>query len=135
MYGEYPISKCLMFSPAKRHGRAHTHTVCLEVHLCVCVCGELTLSKTLYASVCVCCALCLSWDRLIRSTLTAITATNQGDQKTTADEEKRKCSFIHSLPTGIYQLRVCLRSHLSVFVFSFPFFLPDVTPCACVCVV
>lgn len=31
----------------------------------------------------------------------------------TVDEEKRKCSFIHSLPTGIYQLRVCLRSHLS----------------------
>lgn len=39
----------------------------------------------------------------------------------TVDEEKRKCSFIHSLPTGIYQ---CLRSHLSVF-----FSPPDVILC------
>lgn len=46
----------------------------------------------------------------------------------TVDEEKRKCSFIHSLPTGIYQLRVCLRSHLSV-----GFFSPPRRDTVCVC--
>lgn len=40
----------------------------------------------------------------------------------TVDEEKRKCSFNRSLPTGVYQRRVCLRSHLSVFFFFFFFF-------------
>lgn len=35
----------------------------------------------------------------------------------TVDEERRKCSFNRSLPTGVYQRRVCLRSHLSVFFF------------------
>ena len=31
--------------------------------------------------------------------------------------EKRKCWFKRSLPTGVHQLCICLRSHLSVFFF------------------
>lgn len=46
------------------------------------------------------------------------TTTNQGDSEMTVDEEKRKCSFTHSLPTGVYQLRisVCVGVHSSLCV-------------------
>lgn len=69
--------------------------------------------------VCVCGAVCLSWGTLIRSTLTANRdgapqPQTSGTHKMTVDEEKRKCSFIHSFPTSVYTC-VCVFAAVSVF--------------------
>lgn len=73
-------------------------------------CRKLTCSEQNTTCLSVCCALRLSWDMLIRSTLTAHITTNQGDWKMTVDAENRSCSFIRSLPTGIYQPCVCVHT-------------------------
>lgn len=71
-----------------------------------------------------CAALFLSWETLIRSTLTANITTNQGDSKMTVDEKKM---FIHPQHSHQRISPKCmyLRSHLSV-----GFFFPD-TVCVC----
>lgn len=115
-----------MFSPAKRQMHACTQKhkmppLAVAFHFF----RKLTCSEP--NSACVCGALCLSWDTLIRSTLTANTTTNQGDSKMTVDGEKRKCSFTHSFPTSVYQLglSVCVCVHSCQCVFR------NETVCVC----
>lgn len=67
--------------------------------------------------LCVCRALWLSWGTLIRSTLTAnrdgeLQPQTTGTEELTGDEEKRKCSFIHSFPNSVY---VFVLTAVSVF--------------------
>lgn len=102
----------------------YTHTKTQDATACSCIsfCQKIDLLWTKQCMcVCVCGVVCLSWGTLIRSTLTANRdgapqPQTSGTHKMTVDEEKRKCSFIHSLPTSVYTwVCACLHSCQCVF--------------------